>query len=415
MKENMKKLTVLVVALVMGALISLGGGLALAKVPLVVDDDQVECPKAAYTTIQGAVDAASPGDTIRVCAGVYAENVVIGPTQSGITLKADPGAILDGSTLGNGDGITLQSGVSGVTIKYFEIRNYNGISSGVGNAIQAWNCGTSDISVVGNYMHDNAWNAILVGNEGEALHSRWSVKDTTAVNNGFYNIELTNVQDSEIKNNVVTGPGGGVQAIGILLQARSMYKNSALNYLGCDDPLDEIVASGNVISSGNVVSGFEEGSSGGGEGIRLLAAAGTSASKATLTDTRVTENEVFDNDRYGIYVFACTNCAPPTFAGTGVVDNSWISDNDVHDNGRDGIRFLDGDNSHVSDNTVTDNDWHGIRLGSGSTDNQVSDNTATGNGDGATYFDLFHDATSTPNTWRNNTCGTKSGSDIPPC
>jgi pectin methylesterase-like acyl-CoA thioesterase len=86
MKENMKKLTVLVVAVVMGALISLGGGLALAKAPLVVDNDKVECPKAAFTTIQAAVNAATPGDTIRVCAGVYAENVVIGPTKSGISV-----------------------------------------------------------------------------------------------------------------------------------------------------------------------------------------------------------------------------------------------------------------------------------------------------------------------------------------
>ena len=70
---------------------------------------------------------------------------------------------------------------------------------------------------------------------------------------------------------------------------------------------------------------------------------------------------------------------------------------------------------HVSDNTVTDNGWHGIRLGSGSTGNQVSDNTATGNGDGISFFDLFHDASSTPNTWEDNTCGTKSGADIPLC
>jgi nitrous oxidase accessory protein NosD len=40
-----------------------------------VDDDGVECPDADYTTIQAAVDAADPGNTIRVCAGTYAESV----------------------------------------------------------------------------------------------------------------------------------------------------------------------------------------------------------------------------------------------------------------------------------------------------------------------------------------------------
>ena len=34
---------------------------------LLVDDDRVQCPSAAYTTIQAAVDAAAPGDTILVC------------------------------------------------------------------------------------------------------------------------------------------------------------------------------------------------------------------------------------------------------------------------------------------------------------------------------------------------------------
>jgi hypothetical protein len=36
------------------------------KPQLVVDDDKVECPNATFSRIQDAVDAASPGATIRV-------------------------------------------------------------------------------------------------------------------------------------------------------------------------------------------------------------------------------------------------------------------------------------------------------------------------------------------------------------
>ena len=40
---------------------------------LTVDDNRADCPAAAYTSIQAAVDAAAPGDTITICPGSYAE------------------------------------------------------------------------------------------------------------------------------------------------------------------------------------------------------------------------------------------------------------------------------------------------------------------------------------------------------
>ena len=38
-----------------------------------VDDDKADCPAAAFTSIQAAVDAAAPGDTIAICKGNYVE------------------------------------------------------------------------------------------------------------------------------------------------------------------------------------------------------------------------------------------------------------------------------------------------------------------------------------------------------
>ena len=44
---------------------------------LTVDDDQVQCPNAQYSSIQAAITAANPGDKINVCPGTYHEQVMI--------------------------------------------------------------------------------------------------------------------------------------------------------------------------------------------------------------------------------------------------------------------------------------------------------------------------------------------------
>jgi len=52
-----------------GALSLAESGLPARRARLVVDDDKVECPNAAFSHIQDAVDAASPGDEIHICKG----------------------------------------------------------------------------------------------------------------------------------------------------------------------------------------------------------------------------------------------------------------------------------------------------------------------------------------------------------
>src|SRR5262249_12930889 len=63
---------------------------------LVVDDDKLECPNAQFSSIQAAVDAASPGDEIHVCKGLYAEQVNI---RKPLEINADNGATLKPSAM----------------------------------------------------------------------------------------------------------------------------------------------------------------------------------------------------------------------------------------------------------------------------------------------------------------------------
>ena len=53
---------------------------------LVVDDDRTECPDAQFVRIQDAVNAASPGDFIKVCRGTYPEYVTVPAGKDGLTV-----------------------------------------------------------------------------------------------------------------------------------------------------------------------------------------------------------------------------------------------------------------------------------------------------------------------------------------
>jgi hypothetical protein len=58
------------VLLALGALVAAPAAQAAT---LSVDEDKMDCPSAQYTSIQAAIAAAQPGDTIAVCPGTYAE------------------------------------------------------------------------------------------------------------------------------------------------------------------------------------------------------------------------------------------------------------------------------------------------------------------------------------------------------
>src|SRR5437870_3563179 len=88
----MRKLAVLGVAL--GAVVSFIGaqGTVAQAATLVVDDDGMASPTdcnattPAFTTIGAAVAAANPGDTIKVCPGLY-PGVFIGTNASNVVLN----------------------------------------------------------------------------------------------------------------------------------------------------------------------------------------------------------------------------------------------------------------------------------------------------------------------------------------
>ena len=132
----MKSLTLAVGAALL-ALTALAPGVALAATTLVVDDDGFasasDCNAAtgAYTTIQDAVNAASAGDTIKVCPGTYNQSVtvstaglnLVGP-YVGVNAASCPDRLNTATVSGGaGNGFTLAA--DNVTVDGFRIGGSN--------------------------------------------------------------------------------------------------------------------------------------------------------------------------------------------------------------------------------------------------------------------------------------------------
>jgi nitrous oxidase accessory protein NosD len=177
---------------------------------LVVDDDKVQCPDAAFTKIQDAVNAATPGAVIRVCQGIYAEQVAI---HKPLTIAADSGAVLmpgtmqqnttsllDGTPLAAAilvsdatdvtiEGLTVDGANNGVAqcsprlfgiafqnasgqISRAAIRNFKlgtslgGCQSGTGIFVQSGGGGISNVEIGKSTIHDFQKNGITADEVG---------------------------------------------------------------------------------------------------------------------------------------------------------------------------------------------------------------------------------------------------------
>jgi hypothetical protein len=177
---------------------------------LVVDDDKVQCPNAAFSKIQDAVDAATPGAVIRVCPGNYAEQVAI---HKPLTIAADSGAVLmpgtmkqnttslfDGAPLATAilvtdttdvtiEGLIVDGANNGVgqcsprifgiafqnasgEISHVAIRNFRlgtglgGCQSGTGIFVQSGGGGISNVEIEKSTIHDFQKNGITADEVG---------------------------------------------------------------------------------------------------------------------------------------------------------------------------------------------------------------------------------------------------------
>lgn len=202
-------------------------GTAAAAMTWVVDDDGVECSNRHFATIQAAVNAAGPGDTIEVCAGVYPELVSPGPltinkqltlegAQAGVDARARSGPE---SIIMDPQGTSV--GASGVVIDGFTVQD-SLVAAFTGQGIFL-NPGISGTEIVNNIIQNNIL-GIGLANAGPAQavieHNliRTNNRPGGASGSGIYTDQFSGgavVRNVVIRENAFVGHAGGGAAINI--------------------------------------------------------------------------------------------------------------------------------------------------------------------------------------------------------
>ena len=179
---------------------------------VVVDDDGADCPDATYESVEAAVAASGPGDTVAVCQGTYDGNVTV--TTPGLSLRAvnDSGVVLDG-------GQALDAGVrvqaDRVDVDGFTIRNYTeaGVFVGADRPLQ-------DVSVTNNTISGIYRFSFFRFNPG---------------------IHLEDARSARVTDNRVTDSGSGVWLIGSsgsTVARNTVRENGYLGVLAISDVED---------------------------------------------------------------------------------------------------------------------------------------------------------------------------------
>ena len=240
-----------------------------------------------YSTIQAAIDAANPGDTIEVYNGTYQETVTIRSDDHDLKLKGEEHPIImdepGGSLL---YGIDIRGGAYNLEISGFEIKDFDeaddaGIYGRRGVLM-------SNIVIHHNIIHDN-YNGIHI-EAAQGLfppgHSKLRISHNEICGNHFMGIYLWRVSDSTIDHNRIHQ-----NTVGIRLRRVS---DSTIDHNRIFNNLRFGMRWGfvsNTKASHNKIEGS------GGDGFRIV---------RTSTGNSVEHNRILNNTDNGIHLMDST-------------------------------------------------------------------------------------------------------------
>jgi nitrous oxidase accessory protein NosD len=334
-------------------------------------------------TIQSAVNAANPGDVIRVCADTYAEQVTI---STPVTLRADngvvvmPSGMIQNATDVSGSGaivaVFVVNGVQGVDIEGFIV---DGSSNGI-TACSPQLVGILYQNSTGHIRH-NAVRHMILGPSDNGCQSGNGIEVETA---------------SGMSSNV------------------TISENSVWDYQ--KDGIAALDAGTQASVNGNVVSGIGPTTGAAANGIEVSYGASGSVTKNTVTDniwspcvsptvcsangsgilifqsdTIFVGNNSFATNQVGIYVIGNSSkivsnevSNSVTLIGVALVGNNNAARRNVIFHSDQAGVYVQGNSNSVFENQITDA-TAGVLVVSGSTGNNIHGNSFFA--DGATVQD----------------------------
>jgi parallel beta-helix repeat protein len=238
-----------------------------------------------YSTIQEAINAAGPGDTIQVWDGVYNENIVVNET---VNLMGNSSAttIIDGNQAGNVVYVTSDW----VNITGFAIRNGSayGINADSSSYTRVENCNISSNNGTGVHFYSVDKGTIKnsdisFNNDGGIILRDWSTDDPLIENCNIYNnswvgiwLDMTRNNAQIIGNNISGHTGYAIfirNSDHVLIKDNKIWKNENGIYLDLSNfiTLDStdiyqnnqsgiyMWGNNNIIKNCNILSNVNEG------------------------------------------------------------------------------------------------------------------------------------------------------------
>ncbi|MFQ5909236.1 MAG: nitrous oxide reductase family maturation protein NosD [Thermoplasmata archaeon] len=274
--EALKEGTCKVIADFEGNYTNSTGTLTITKAGMItVDDDG----PADYQTIQEAIDAANPGDTIFVYEGTYPEHVIVNKT---VALKGeDEGLVI---VTGSGSGTVFLVTADSVSISRFTIRDGEyGIFSDKTVAL------VIDHNIITNYTYGTYQN--------RTTDSWVTYNDISQGEYGIVTYEAHNdaIRHNDISYNTVYGAKDYNSQLKNCFNWNRFFKNKVAYYYDPDQELSTLEFDGNIIEDNEI-------------GIKVYG-----ASTVNLT------NNTIRNNTYGVYL---TEASPLVFNNS--LEGNWI-------------------------------------------------------------------------------------------